>query len=344
MMLNKNSHIQLLLIIAAVGIKTYGTDAFVNPMGLRKSTFLKSSTTSNREQEQEAFYAAAGKATVDMNKYNVPLEKAVEEWTALLTPKTTLQAEGIYLNVKSKNELFADALTYRVKREGGLGLILTEIAGGREDGVGITIIEEVLKGGNAENTGILPGDSIVGLTVCQEGNIAQSASGGLMETSENRISASTECYGYDATIDVLTSLPPPSSSDEEIEIRVKRIRRQPKVTVKLQYPPDEKSPDTTIELFSGENLRRAMLTRGIKLNDPLAERFDSGGTGNCGADGTCATCVVSVTKGGELLSPMKIQEEQILAKKPKWRMACKVVVGYGMTEGEMTVQVNPKRW
>ncbi len=59
---------------------------------------------------------------------------------------------------------------------------------------------------------------------------------------------------------------------------------------------------------------------------------------------TCATCVVSVTKGNELLSPMKIQEEQILAKKPRWRMACKAVVGYGMTEGEMTLQVNPKRW
>lgn len=338
--MNKSARMQIILAIIALA----GTDAFVNSVGLRKSTFLGSSTTSGMEQEQESFYSASGKATVDMNKYNIPLEKAVEEWTAILTPTTTLQAEGIYLNVKSKKELFADLLTFRVRREGGLGLILTEIAGGREDGVGITIIEEVLNGANAENTGILPGDSIVALAVSQEGNMAQSANGGLMETSENRISVSTECYGYDATIDTLTSLPPPSTSDEVIEIKVKRIRKQPKVTVKLQYPPEEKIADTTIELFSGENLRRAMLTRGIKLNDPLAERFDNGGTGNCGADGTCATCVVSVTKGGELLSPMKVQEQQILANKPKWRMACKVVVGYGMTEGEMTVQVNPKRW
>ncbi len=129
------------------------------------------------------------------------------------------------------------------------------------------------------------GDSIVGLTISQGGDLVKSNNGGIMETSEERISASTECLGYDSTVDVLTSLPPPSSSDEVIEVRVKRIRRKPKVSVKLQYPPEENIPDTTIELFSGENLRRAMLTRGIKLNDALSRRFDSGGTGDCGADG-----------------------------------------------------------
>ena len=75
-----------------------------------------------------------------------------------------------------------------------------------------------------------------------------------------------------------------------------------------------------------------------------AERFDSGGSGDCGSDGTCATCVVGVTKGKDLLSPMGEQEAQILSKKPRWRMACKTVVGYGMAEGEMTLQVSPRQW
>jgi ferredoxin len=75
-----------------------------------------------------------------------------------------------------------------------------------------------------------------------------------------------------------------------------------------------------------------------------AQRFDSGGSGDCGSDGTCATCVVGVAKGMELLSPMGQQEEQILSKKPRWRMACKTVVGYGMVEGNMTLQVNPRQW
>lgn len=319
-------------------------EAFMTSVGSKHATHLKSSSTSNTEQTQELFYAAAGRPTVDMNKYNIPMDRILGEWTALLTPKSSMQEEGIFLNVKSKQELFVDSLVFTVKREGGLGLILTEIAGGREDGIGITIVEEVLKGGNSENIGILPGDSIISLTVSQEGTMKQSSDSRMIETSQNRIAASTECLGYDATVDVLTSLPPPSSEDELIEIRVKRIRRKPKVSVRLQFPPEENNPDTTIELFSGENLRRAMLTRGVKLNDALSRRFDSGGTGDCGAEGTCATCVVAVAKGMEFLSPMKIQEEQILANKPRWRMACKAVVGYGMTEGEMTLQVNPKRW
>jgi ferredoxin len=195
----------------------------------------------------------------------------------------------------------------------------------------------VLKGGNAEDSGIVPGDSIVALTVNE-------VSGGTMDAEEVRLSVSTEWLGYDATIEALMSLPPPVSSEEEIVLTVKRLRRQPRFNVKLQYPPHLDEPDVNIELFAGENLRRAMLTRGIKLNDKLAQRFDSGGSGDCGSDGTCATCVVAVTKGMELLSPMKEQEGQILSKKPRWRMACKAVVGYGMAEGDLTIQVNPRQW
>jgi len=140
------------------------------------------------------------------------------------------------------------------------------------------------------------------------------------------------------------SLPPPEGEGEVIVLTLKRLRRKPKVTVKLQYPPYQNEPDATIELFAGENLRRAMLVRGVKLNDALSRRFDNGGTGNCGADGTCATCVVGVLKGDDLLSPKGQQEEQILKKNPRWRMACKTVVGYGQQEGEMTIRVNPRQW
>lgn len=358
-MKNNKLNIHILLLIAAVGeaaaFMSSSSAAAAAAAGLLKkkhqpsssSSFLKSSS-SNDNQSQDLFYAAAGRPVVNMDQYNIPMDQILEQWSALLTAGSAMQAEGVYLNVKNDKELFADSLTFTVKREGGLGLLLTEIAGGREDGLGITIVEDIIKGGNADNTGILPGDSIISLTISQSGSGGQeetsTSSSMMMESTENRISVSTECLGYDATVDVLTSLPPPSTSQEVVELRVKRIRRKPKVFVKLQYPPEEEIPDTTIELFSGENLRRAMLTRGVKLNDALSRRFDSGGTGDCGADGTCATCVVGVTKGMELLSPMKNQEEQILVNKPRWRMACKAIVGYGMAEGELTLQVNPKRW
>ena len=228
-----------------------------------------------------------------------------------------------------------------------MGLLLTEIAGGRADGIGITIIERVLADGNAARySGLLAGDSIVSLSVSQR------STSGKNDVETTRVS--TECLSYDATIDAITSLPTPVSDTEVVIVTVKRIRRQPKVTVKLQYPPTnnddyddeekQQEEDVIVELYAGENLRRALLTRGIKLNDKLAMRFDSGGSGDCGADGTCATCVVGVTKGLELLSPMTQQESQILSAKPRWRMACKAIVGYGMMEGELTLHVNPRQW
>ena len=228
-------------------------------------------------------YASAGSAKVNMDKYNIPLSQSVEQWTAVLQAKTSMQQEGIFLQPKNDKELFVDTLSFNVKREGGLGLLLTELAG-RADGVGITIVEEVLDGGNSKGVGIMPGDSIVALAVSRD-------LGGGIDAQEEKISVSTECLAYDATIEAITSLPAPISSDEEVVLTIKRLRRQPKVNIKLQYPPYLEEPDVNIELFAGENLRRAMLTRGIKLNDKLAERFDSGGMGDCGSDGTCATCV-----------------------------------------------------
>lgn len=279
-----------------------------------------------------------------MNQYNIPLEEAAEEWTAELTPGTSLQKEGVYLGTKTSSNLFIDTLSFDVKRDGGLGIELLEIAGGRDDGLGITIASGLVEGGNAEHSGILPGDSIVSLQLEKK----QSSPEGEVVVSEtiDVTAISTECLSYDATIDAILSLPPPEeSSDETVRITVKRLRRQPKVTVNLQYPPEQNEPDGVIELFAGENLRRAMLSRGVKLNDKLSERFDSGGKGDCGAEGTCATCVVSISKGLELLSPPKTQEQQmIISRKPRWRMACKTLVGWGMQEGEMTVKVNPRQW
>lgn len=313
-----------------------------------------------KQQEQRSYYAAAGAPKVDMSNYNLPsLDNILSEWTAVVQTSSlsSLQDEGgIFLTTKTKKELFVDTLSYAIPRSGGLGLLLTEIAGGRADGIGITIIEQVIANGNAaQYSGLLPGDSIISLSVLQQQQQQQSNNYGNNDnnvdtTTTTTTRVATECLSYDATIDAISSLPTPMSDTEVVVVTVKRIRRQPKVTVKLQYPPnnnideEKQEEDVIVELYAGENLRRALLTRGIKLNDKLAQRFDSGGSGDCGADGTCATCVVGVTKGLELLSPMTQQESQILNAKPRWRMACKAIVGYGMIEGELTLQVNPRQW
>jgi ferredoxin len=87
-----------------------------------------------------------------------------------------------------------------------------------------------------------------------------------------------------------------------------------------------------------------MLIRGIKLNDQLAKRFDTKNSGNCGAGGLCRTCAVSVIKGAGLLNPQRIAEQQMLQDSPRWRLACKAIVGFGMQQGEMTIRVNPRQF
>ena len=282
-----------------------------------------------------AFPAVGGGiVSVDMNQYNLPLEQSIEEWTANLKVANAFEESGAYLGAKSFKETFVDSvqITFRRLPGAGMGILLQEIAGGRDDGLGITIVSGLIEGGASAGSGILAGDSICAIAI-QEGS------------SERRIAAvATECLGYDTTVDAILSLPAAESDDEVFVLSVKRLRRKPRVNLTIQYPPYQNEPDTTLELFSGENLRRAMLSRGVKLNDALARRFDNGGTGDCGAEGTCATCVVCVLKGGELLNPQSIQEQQMLRDSPRWRLGCRAIVGHGFQEGDITLRINPKQW
>lgn len=317
-------------------------------------------------------------SVVDLNQYNVPLEEALQQWSVVAVAKTAQSDGGIFLRTQDDRQYYTDTIEYSFPRSAnaGMGILLQEIAGGREDGLGITLVTGLVEGGSAEGCGILEGDSIVGVGIRKTGmeSMDNTSSGGMTESFgsvngkesngqnsngrtmastaglsevEDIVSVSTECLGYDATVDAILSLPPSSSTvdqTEEFVVTVKRIRRKPKVKVNLQFPPDDERKDTTIELFSGELLRQAMLTRGVTLNDPTAKRFDTKNSGNCGAGGLCTTCVVSVLKGGNLLNPMRNQEQQMLADQPRWRLACKSVVGFGMQEGEMTLRVHPNQW
>ena len=300
-------------------------------------------------------FAGAGEVQVDMNEYNLmSLEQIAEEWTATVVAASSMQEAGVYLGARNEKENFVDTLKVVVPRKvgQGLGIELLELAGGREDGLGITIASGLVPGGVSENSGILPGDSISKLSIRRTKRISTpvEADGGLFEAEQEEITAvATECLGYDATVDAILSLPQPADEQEALEsefvLTIKRLRRKPKVSLTLQYPPWQNEPEVKLELFAGENLRRAMLARGVKLNDALARRFDNGGSGDCGADGTCATCAVSVVRGQELLNPPKQTEKQMVTDvHARWRLACKAVVGHGMREGELVLKVNPKQW
>lgn len=327
--------IPLLLIIGSVS-------AFLStPLVGRSSSFLASSRLVNFESSG-ARQAGAGMPTVDMNQYNLLLEQIVEEWTVKIVAKSANTDGGIKLFAKNQREILVDTVevSFPRKPETGLGILLQEIAGGRDDSLGITLVSGLVEDGAAADSGIMEGDSVVKVTVVRR----QQVQGSGVSDLESQFSVPTECLGYDATVDAILSLPPAQTEDETFVVTLKRLRRKPKVLLKLQYPPSQNEPDTTLEIFSGEILRQAMLVRGVKLNDALAKRFDNKGAGNCGANGLCTTCAVSVLKGGELLNPMRNQERQMMASNPRWRLSCKSVVGFGMQEGEMTIRVNPRQW
>eukprot|EP00977_Amphora_coffeiformis_P020770 scaffold8471_cov184-Amphora_coffeaeformis.AAC.15 len=305
-----------------------------------KSALLLSSTqqanalSSGVEQATAAeVFAGAGPIQLDMNKYNLGLEASADEWTARLSAASAMQDAGAFLDAKNGKSVMVDTLKIAVPRipGQGLGMELLELAGGREDGLGITIVSGLVEGGCADQTGLLPGDSISKIAV--------------RAADSTEIAAlPVECFGYDKTVEAIGSLPP-AEEGASVVLTIKRLRRKPKVQLTLQYPAHQDEDDVTLELFAGENLRRAMLTRGVKLNDPLARRFDSGGSGDCGADGTCATCTVNVVEGLELLSPPTTTESQIFKRRPKsWRMACRAIVGYGLQEGNIVLKVNPRQW
>jgi len=292
-----------------------------------------------------------GVPTVDLNQYNLPIDVIREGWTVNFVQKATESSGRVKLEAKTNMDHYVELITLAFPRNpetGGLGIELEELAGGRPDGIGITIVAGLVEDGSAEEADLQAGDvlSSVSLIRRRARTDDSSSSSSISETQEE-FTAATDCLDYDSTVKAIGGTIPalqPDVFEDTFVLEIKRLRRLPKITVKLRYPPSQNEPDGTITLRASENLRQGMLVRGVKLNDPLAKRFDSKSGGNCGAGGLCRTCSVCVMAGQDLLNPQRLAEQQALGDTPRWRLACKAVVGHGMAEGELVVNVNPNRW
>ena len=175
--------------------------------------------------------------TIDPNVYNIPLEEAANLWTASVQESNNADRKaGVpHLDSKSK-DYFVDDISIKVSRDGGLGLELLELAGGRDDGIGITIVSGVTPGGNAEKAGILAGDSISAVTVYEAS--AKSSPMALVEEINSRV-IDIECRDFDNTIDALATFP---GDVEEVYLDVKRTRRWPKIKATVEYPSSQCAP------------------------------------------------------------------------------------------------------
>jgi hypothetical protein len=244
---------------------------------------------------------------VDPDTYNIDLDSAAKLWKASVSPdNTNMRDAGVpYLDVTSK-DYFVDDIDVVVSRNGGMGMELLELAGGRSDGFGITIVTACGASGNARAAGILPGDSIASMTVTSSASLK----GNTVE--ETTKVAGCECLDFDRTMDVLANFP---GDAEQVVLSLKRIRRWPKVQVTVEYPPSQCAEGVDnvkeIELFSGENLKRALQNRGIVLDDPQAPKCDF-----CGGK-----CTVSVSRGMKVLNPIGMTESKLMARNPTCRVS-----------------------
>jgi len=269
-------------------------------------------------------------SAVDPNVYNIDVELAADLWAVSVSADKRMDREaGVpFLDSNSKNH-YVENIRVVVSRDGGMGIELLELAGGRDDDYGLTIVSGV--SGNAEKAGIIAGDSIAGVEVKR----VSLKDGSNTKVEESREMFDCECKNFDATIGLLGSFTP---EIESLTMNIKRIRRCPKVKVLVQYPPiqcaDGADNEETLELFAGENLKQALQTRGVIFEDRDAPKCDF-----CGGK-----CTVSIDMGMQLMSPMGLTEEKLMSRNPKCRLSCKTVVGYNLQEGNVRLRINLNEW
>jgi len=219
-----------------------------------------------------------------------------------------------------------DMIVPRSPESPGIGLGLEEL--GSDGEIGLVLVDTVVEGGNAAKASspFLVGDALISV---------RDEAGDLEDV---RLEGAT----YDDTVAALGALP---AALGDLIFTVRRLERQATVNLRLQFEPSEKRADEQLVLLPGQPLRQTILARGIKLNDPLALRFDSGGPGDCGGEGCCCTCAVQVVSGQELLSGAKPQEKQMLRKHPDWRLGCRARISEDIeADGFLVVRASPRGW
>ncbi|KAL1529583.1 hypothetical protein AB1Y20_000526 [Prymnesium parvum] len=210
----------------------------------------------------------------------------------------------------------------------GLGIELEELAGSGSSAEGLSlegqlvVIAGLVPGGAAATEGSLrAGDTIV----------AVQAGGEVVET---------EAVSYETLMQILL---PAVELGAPITLTIKRIVPRGRATVTAVLPEGE---EVSFPAFAGENLRMSLLRQGLVPNDSSANRYDNkpAGSGNCGGNGLCCTCVVSVMHGAQHFSPQRASERQLLRKVARWRQSCRArFVLEDYEEAEVKINLAPRR-
>ena len=203
-------------------------------------------------------------------------------------------SEGVYrFDVKDQGYA-VDIVGCTIVKDGGLGLVLEEIAA--NDEAGVVVVKDVVP------------DSPAALSPLKPGDVLSKVNG-----------RNVEAKNYDDLVAILVN------EDAVLDIEAKRLRKRFQVQATIEYANDEK-PLMETTLFADENLRKALIARGVKVNDAQLGR-------SCGGDGACETCAVVVVNDGALTEPKPV--ENIIFKDQNapdsshdgtWRLACQTSI------------------
>ena len=254
---------------------------------------------------------------------NDALPRVVERWRA--------DANTVETTIKTFNVTIAP--------NPGLGIALEEIVlGSGEQELPLVLVEGLVEGGAAAA-------HAEAARAAADGAAAGAwpmAGDTLTEVRGSGMAFDVECAPYDGVVGAIGEA---LASGGPVTLTLARVVRRGRATVtSVDAATGEEEQFTCYE---GENLRLGLLRRGLKVNDLGAQRYDNKpkGSGDCGGNGLCATCVVSVLNGGECLTPRGASESNLLAQRLRWRQSCRafVTLPAGQTDVEIKISTNPRR-
>lgn len=228
---------------------------------------------------------------------------------------------GVY-GIESKDPLYGIENVHtkiRMDRRGSLGLELVQVAHSDLDHRGLVLVSKVT-GLALHDTPIHVGDTIIGVFVGDD------------------FKESTTGLDYDDTVDVISRAKEFAREHQNtISLELNRVVKKAQVKVVIE---NEDKTETALDALAGDNLRLALMHHHVELYDPSTHRMDQPNIcGNCGGEGICGTCLVSIQAGMEHLNKVGPQESSILTNRPtNWRAACKTVIGAD-NEADTTLRI-----
>jgi len=240
-------------------------------------------------------------------------------------------SSDVRITVEVKDKLYREQNEeVLLSRVGGMGLDLIEFVD--EKGGGLVMVNEVAAGSNAAKP-ISGGKFLVGdvLTFIQT------------EDGPRGPSSNLQGLGLDDTLNILAQF----SAYDKILLGVKRLVKRNEIVVQMVGPQGEDAGSLAVLSGYGVNLRTLLQSHNMAMYDSRTARFDSPyQTGNCGGDGTCGTCVVSILGGKDLINDRVRVEDMPLRKlgaPPNYRWACRTLVGPANNDkGVLKIKLRPQ--